>query len=61
MAAGVIIYEVPMLALAFLLISFNGFSLFFLWRFTRQIQADLLHLAVHVRNSRKVDEPGEYK
>ncbi len=50
-----------MLAFAFLLISFNGFSLFFLWRYARQVQADLIHLAIHVRQLTADKAPGEYK
>ena len=61
MAAGVIIYEVPMLYLAFLLIGVNGFCLFALGRYTRQVQADLIHLAIHVRQLTADKAPGEYK
>lgn len=61
MAAGVIICEVPMLALSFFLIGVNGFCLFFLGRYARQIQADLIHLAIHVRQLTADGSPGEYK
>jgi len=61
MAAGVIIYEVPMLAFAFFLIGLNGFCIFALGRYARQIQADLIHLAIHVRQLTTDKGPGEYK
>lgn len=50
-----------MLYLAFLLIGVNGFCLFALGRYTRQVQADLIHLAIHVRQLTADKAPGEYK
>lgn len=61
MAAGVIIYEVPMLALALLLTALNGFFLFALGRYTIQVQADLIQLAKHVRQLTADKAPGEYQ
>ena len=38
-----------MIAISFLLIGVLGFSQFAMWRYIRQTQADLIHLAVFVR------------